>query len=243
MSAREEPSVGEAPQLGAILAIVRLRLAGYVRGFYAIAPTLAGLVVLALLYGGGVAQAGEAYGVSAIVMFPVLAWQTKILLDAEPDVQRRLVRVSGGSAEREIGAGLLAAAVAAGPTIVLALALPWAFGGVTAGKASLAAVLAIGLWTHVLAGLAAIGLGAWSSRVVSRSAGVAVCVLAGGSVLALVLGLGHGPLRWLAPPLVAVARATATGLHGGAAFGLTLWAVAWAGVVLAGYWTLRHSRV
>ena len=38
--------------------------------------------------------AGEAYGVSAVVLFPVLAWQTKLLLDVEPDVQRRLARVS-----------------------------------------------------------------------------------------------------------------------------------------------------
>jgi hypothetical protein len=225
------------------VAIVRLRLAGYLRGFYAIAPTLAGLVVVALLYGGGVAQAGEAYGVSAIVMFPVMAWQTKILFDAEPDVQRRLVRVSAGSADREIAAGILAALVATVPTILCALALPWAFGGITPGRTGLAVSLAIGVWTHALAAITAVALGVWSSRVISRTAGIAVCVLAGGGVLAIVLGLRGGPLQWLAPPLDAVARATERGLTGAGIVGLTVWAVTWAAVVLLAYWRLRRARV
>lgn len=223
-------------------AIMRLRLAGYVRGFYAIAPTLAGLVVVALLYGGGVATAGEAYGVSGIVMFPVIAWQTKILLDAEPDVQHRLVRVSAGSAHREIAAGLLAALTAAGPTVVLALVLPWVFHGVKAGPSGLAAALAIGVWAHALSAVAAVALGAWSSRVMSATAGIAVCVLAGGSVLAIVVGLG-GPLRWLAPPLDAVAKATGQGLTASSVLALTVWALVWAAAVAGAYWRLRLRRV
>jgi hypothetical protein len=225
-----------------VLAIARLRLAGYLRGLYAIAPTLAGLVVVALLYGGGMATAGEAYGVSAIVMFPVIAWQTKILLDAEPDVQRRLVRVSAGSAHREIAAGLLAALVAAVPTIAFALALPWVFHGVKAGPSGLAVALIIGVWVHLLSAIGAIALGAWSSRVIARTAGVSVCLLAGGSLLALILGL-KGPLPGLAPPLDAVARATEHSLTTGSVIGLSAWAVAWASVVAAGYWRLRQSRV
>ena len=77
-------------------ALVRMRLAGFLRTGRALARCSPRLVVLGILYGGGRAQAGEAYGVSAVVLFPVLAWQTKILLDVEPDVQRRLARVAVG---------------------------------------------------------------------------------------------------------------------------------------------------
>ena len=86
----------------------------------ALAPLLAGLVVLGVLYGGGQARPAEAYGVSAVVLFPVLAWQTKILLDVEPDVQRRLARVAVGAGRRESAAGLLAAALAAPVTVLRA---------------------------------------------------------------------------------------------------------------------------
>src|SRR5258706_15696658 len=108
-------------------ALVRMRLAGFVQTGGAAAPLLAALVVLSILYGGGKAQAGEAYGVSAAVLFAVLAWQTKVLLDVEPDVQRRLGRVAVGTA-REIAAGLLAAVAAGLPVVLLGLVLPWVVG-------------------------------------------------------------------------------------------------------------------
>ncbi len=235
--------------MNAVVAIARLRLAGYVRSYAVVAPTLAGLVVVALLYGGGIAEAAGAYGVSAIVMFPVFAWQTKILLDAEPDVQRRLIRVSAGppgggrGADREIGAGLLAALATTVPTIAFALALPWVFGGVKVGPAGLAADLAIGVWAHALAAVAGVALGAWAGRALSRTAGIAVSVLAGGSVLAIVLGLSRSPLAWLAPPLDAVGRDTTRGLGWGSAVALSLWALGWAGVVGAAGWWVRRRQV
>ena len=61
----------------------------------------------------------------------MLAWQTKILLDVEPDVQRRLAAVAVGGPDRELLAGLGAAFIAALPMIVIALVLPWILGGVT----------------------------------------------------------------------------------------------------------------
>src|SRR3954449_10186043 len=111
-------------------ALTRMRLIGFVQTGRAAAPLLAALVVLSVLYGGGQAQAGEAYGVSAAVLFAVLAWQTKILLDVEPDVQRRLGRVAVG-AGREAAAGVVAALLAGLPVILVALILPWLIGGVT----------------------------------------------------------------------------------------------------------------
>lgn len=230
-------------------AIIRLRLAAYLRAYLAIAPTLAGLIVLAILYGGGVARPEEAYGVSALVLFPVLAWQVKILLDAEPDVQRRLIRVAAGSPGREIGAGLLAAATTAVPTLALGLVLPWLFGGVGSVRSGetaplpLFAALAVGVWVHLIAVPPAVAVGAWASRPVSRTAGVSVSVLAGGTILAIVLGLSFSPIPWLMPPLMAAARATSSGLSPTSILRLTAWSLLWTAIVGAGYWRLRLRRV
>ncbi|MET7970606.1 hypothetical protein [Micromonospora sp. NPDC005305] len=225
-------------------ALVRLRLAGFLRTGRALAPVLAGLLALGVLYGGGQAQPAEAYGVSAVVLFPVLAWQTKILLDVEPDVQRRLARVVVGPA-RERAAGLLAAAVAGLGTIAVALVFPWLVGGVTGpgpGDRPLAEGLALGLWAHLLALPAAVALGALASRAITRSAGYGVAVLTVGAVAAVVLGLSRSAAPWLVPPVLPTARALAGPLAASTGVLLTAWALVWAAVALAGYAWGRRSR-
>ncbi|MFR9774636.1 hypothetical protein ACL02O_01095 [Micromonospora sp. MS34] len=228
-----------------MIALARLRLAGFLRTGRALAPILAGLLALGVLYGGGRAQPAEAYGVSAVVLFPVLAWQTKILLDVEPDVQRRLAQVVLGPAGERL-AGLLAAAVAGLGTVAVALLFPWLVGGVTGpsgpGDRSLAAGLALGLWAHLLALPAAVALGALASRALTRSAGYGVAVLALGAVGALVLGLSGSVVPWLAPPVMATARALTGHLAVSMGLALTAWASAWAAVVLAGYAWGRRTR-
>jgi hypothetical protein len=228
-----------------VIALVRLRLAGFLRTGRALAPVLAGLLALGVLYGGGRAQPAEAYGVSAVVLFPVLAWQTKILLDVEPDVQRRLAQVAVGPA-RERAAGLLAAALAGLGTVGVALIFPWLVGGVTGpvgpGDRSIVAGVGLGLWAHLLALPAAVALGALASRAVTGSAGYGVAVLALGAVGALVLGLSGSVAPWLAPPVMATARALTGPLAGPTALLLSLWAAVWAAVALVGYAWRRRSR-
>ncbi|MFG1915749.1 hypothetical protein [Micromonospora sp. NPDC048898] len=228
-----------------MIALVRMRLAGFLRTGRALAPLLAGLVVLGTLYGGSPAQPAEAYGVSAVVLFPVLAWQTKILLDVEPDVQRRLAQVTVGVA-RERLAGLLAAGVAALATVAVALLFPWLVGGVTGpvepGDRSIPVGLALGLWAHLLAVPAAVALGALASRASVGGAAYGVAVLTLGGVGAVVLGLSGSVAPWLAPPIMAAARAT-----GGHATALTLlalsgWALAWSAAVVGGYLWRRRAH-
>src|SRR5947209_13413527 len=96
-------------------ALVRMRLVGYLRTGRFIVPLIAALALLTILYGGGASRAAEVYGVSALLLFPVFAWQTKLLLDAEPDSQRRIAITAIGSPTREMVAGLVAAALAAVP--------------------------------------------------------------------------------------------------------------------------------
>ncbi len=228
-----------------MIALTGMRLRAFVRTGRAAAPLIAALAVLSILYGGGRAEAGEAYGASALLLFPVLAWQTKVLLDVEPDVQRRLARVAAGSAAREISAGLLAAAVAGLGTIAIALALPWLLQGVEPDPAGLGAdavAVALGLGVHLLALPAAVALGGLACRAVTRSAGNGVAVLVTGSVLAIVRGLQGSPVPWLVPPLMATARFTASGGGAATALWLTAHALLWSAAALTLYSRLRRTR-
>lgn len=107
-----------------MIALVRMRLAAFVRSGRALAPVITALVVLGIIHGGGESAAAPAYGYSAVMLFPVLAWQAKLLLDAEPDVQRRLARLTAG-ARREATAGLLAATGLGLAFCAVAMLVPW----------------------------------------------------------------------------------------------------------------------
>jgi hypothetical protein len=95
---------------------------------------------------------------------------------------------------------------------------------------------------HLLVIPAAVALGGLSSRAVTRARAAGVLVLVSGSVLAIVLGLKGSPVPFLAPPLMATARAAAEGTSPAGAFGLSLWGLVWAALALAGYWRIRLFR-
>lgn len=236
---------GRGRATGPVGALILMRLGALQRTGKALAPAIGALVLLSVLYGGGQARPAEAYGVSAVLLFPVFAWQTKILLDVEPDVQRRLALVALRSRRREAAAGLVAAALSTVPVILAALALPWLFGALTLsrGGPGLPVSLLLGVWVHAVLVPPAVALGAWCSRVVAGNPGRAVTLLVAGVVAVLLLGLKSSPVPWLAPPLLASARTlTAKQLDYAALAPLTGWALLWSAVLLAGYGWLRRSR-
>jgi hypothetical protein len=227
-------------------ALIRMRLAAFVRSGRALPPIIAALVVLGVIHGGGAAQAAPAYGYSAVTLFPVLAWTTKLVLDVEPDVQRRLARLTVGPG-REAVAGLLAAATVGLAFGAVAMLAPWPFGairGPAPGEPALVTGVLLGALAHLLALAAAVGLGALASRAVTRTVRAGVTVLVSGSVLVVVLGLSGSIAPWLVPPLMATARALSRpALPADATFALlTAWAAGWCAVVFAGYGWLRRRR-
>ncbi|MFF5291696.1 hypothetical protein [Paractinoplanes globisporus] len=223
-------------------ALVRMRIAGFVRGGRALPPLIAVLVELGILYGGGASPAAVAYGYSAAALFPVLAWLTKLLLDTEPDVQRRLARLSVGPA-REATAGVLAALVLSLLVCVAAMAAPWLFHGIDT-RTALGSGIALGVLAHLLAVPPAIALGALASRAVTRSVRLGVTVLVVAAVLVVVLGLTGSFAPWLVPPVMATARALNDPAAPPAATLalLVFWAAAWCTVAFAGYGWLRRAR-
>lgn len=219
-----------------------MRIAGFVRGGRALAPMIAVLVELGIIYGGGASPAAVAYGYSAAALFPVLAWLTKLLLDTEPDIQRRLARLSVGPA-REATAGILAALVLSLAVCVAAMAAPWLFNGIDTSKA-LAGGIALGVLAHLLVVPPAIAVGALASRAVTGSVRLGLTVLVVAAVLVVVLGLSGSVAPWLVPPVMATARAL-NGRYlptaGRLAF-LTGWATLWCAVAFTGYGWLRRAR-
>jgi hypothetical protein len=223
-------------------ALILMRLAGFTRGGRALPPLIAFLVVLGVIYGGGASPAAAAYGYSAAALFPVLAWQTKLLLDTEPDVQRRLARVAVG-ARREAVAGLLAATVVALVICVLSMGTPWLFGAIDTAKDPLGGTL-LGALAHLLAVPPAVALGALASRAVTRSVLIGVSVLVVDAVLVVILGLSGSFAPWLVPPVMATARELNGDAVPSAATLLLLcvWALAWCAVALTGYGRFRRTR-
>jgi hypothetical protein len=226
-------------------ALVRMRLGAFVRSGRALAPAITGLVVLGVIYGGGASPAAPAYGYSAVTLFPLLAWQTKLVLDAEPDVQRRLARLAVGPA-REATAGLIAAVLLALAVCAVAMLAPIPFHAIRGpgpGEPSLSAGILAGVLAHLLAVPAGVALGALASRVVTRTIRNGLIVLVLGAVLTIILGLRGSIAPWLVPPVMATAREL-TARHLPTAGGfvhLTVWALAWCGVALSWYaWTRRR---
>ncbi|GGQ66910.1 hypothetical protein [Couchioplanes azureus] len=231
-----------------MIALTRMRLAGFLRGGRVLAPLITGLALLGILHGGGQATAASAYGYSAAMLFPVFAWLTKVLLDTEPDVQRRLARVAVGPA-REALAGALAAVLSGLLFCVVALALPAALGALRGpepgtGEPSTAAGVGLGVVAHLLSLAAGVGLGALASRAVTRTVRAGVTVLAVGAVLGVVLGLRGSIAPWLVPPVMALARAlTRAPLPPPGTFLLLAgWGLTWCALALSAYLWLRRRR-
>ena len=229
-----------------MIALIWMRLTGFVRSGRALAPVIAGLVVLAVIYGGGQSQAAPAYGYSAVMLFPVLAWLSKLVLDAEPDVQRRLARLSVG-AGREAAAGFLAAVLIGLVVCAVAMLAPVPFGAIRGpgpGEPSLAAGVTLGALAHLLMLPAAVGLGALASRAVTRSIRNGVAVLVTGAVLVVVLGLSGSIAPWLVPPVMATARSLSRPTLPAAGTFLLLsgWTLVWCAVALTAYAGLRRRR-
>jgi hypothetical protein len=223
-------------------ALVRMRLAGFARGGRALPPLIAVVVVLGIIHGGGPSPAAEAYGYSAVALFPVLAWQTKVLLDAEPDVQRRLARVAVG-AYREAMAGIVAAVILAVLVCAAAMAAPWLFNAIDTAK-SPGAGTALGVLAHLLAVPPAVALGALAARAVTGKVRNGVAVLVVAAVLVMVLGLTGSIAPWLVPPVMATARALSrrTFPSAGSLALLITWTALWCAAAFTLYGRLRRAR-
>jgi hypothetical protein len=227
-----------------VAALARMRFSGYARSQRVLAPVVATLFVLAVLYSSGRASPTDVYGLSAIILFGVMGWQAKLAFDTEPDAQRRLSYLAVGSARGDVIAGLISAAITAVPTIIVGVTVPWIAGAIaTTGEPSaVLSAIGLGLWMHLVAAVPAVAVGALASRPITLSRGWGVTVLVTATVLVLVLGVADVPgVRWLVPQLVGALRSAqrADVLSGVL---VTVHALVWSALALLGYFALRNRR-
>lgn len=222
------------------VALVRFKLAAYVRSHLVLQPVLALLALMILLYSTRVPAGGElsAYADSAMLLTLICAWAARSLLNGEPDTQRLVSMTSAGRPHREIAAGLGAAAVVNLGLAALAVAIPLAIGfAATPGGG----VLGTAVVVHLLGVSAGTALGAVTSRPLLPSPATSLLALLGGYVALVVLSVT--PLAWAsAVPAVLWMRAAN---DGELAARLPLFAaqtLVWSGVALAAYAVLRRTR-
>lgn len=238
MNRSESRPAGETG--GRVVALVRMRVLAYVKSQRALAPVLGAFALVAFAHAGGPAGAAPAYGFAAALLFGVFAWQTKLFLDAEPDEQRRLARLSVGSAFGEITAGLAGAALVAVPLAAVSLLGPLLIGAIVI-KGDPWGELTAGVWLHALAVLGALPVGALASRAVIPAPGWSASVLLGTTLLVLVLSSRDTAVVWLVPQLVAaIDTAEHPALGTGAV--ITAHALAWALALSAAYARCRRAR-
>ncbi|GAA4613390.1 hypothetical protein GCM10023195_57890 [Actinoallomurus liliacearum] len=229
-----------------MIATMRFQLSGYARSTRALAPVLALVLLLAIVFSGPLggtpaevrSGALTALGDLAALYFPICAWAARGLLDTEPDAQRHIGVVTLGRL-RTVAGGLGAAfafnvclaLVAGAYPLVEAVRLGVRFSQLLPAAALLP-----------LSALAATALGALSSRAIVPSPGRSVLVLLGVYVADLLLGLG--PLRFLTVPMIEWMGAAGRGPSAFTAAlpGFAARALVWAALAIALYAHLRRTR-
>ncbi|MEZ0076797.1 hypothetical protein [Planotetraspora sp. GP83] len=219
-----------------MIALVRFRIAGYVRSHRALQPLIGLLPLLAILYATPV-PAGQEIGAtadSAGILIPVFAWAARGLLDSEPDEQRMISITAVG--RREIISGILAAY--AFDLVLAAIAEAALLARLSAGPSPV--VLLTGVCLHFLAVTAGVALGALTSRPILPSPAVSSLVLIFGYLAMLLLSASGA--RWLTVPVLTWMKDGHHGVLPDNLPWLAAWSLLWPMAGLAAYAWLRRTR-
>ncbi len=105
-------------------ALCRYQLADFLRSQRWVPPLLVYLIEIGLVYSLDAGPAVPAYGVTAVAVFPVAAWLTRMVLTTEDPVAREITAATARGQLRVQAALLVSAGIATLPFV--ALAIGWA---------------------------------------------------------------------------------------------------------------------
>lgn len=185
--------------MSAVLSLVRLRLISVVRRQ---TPLLApaGALLIMLMFGALNSPLADVATAGVVLLFPALAYQARIAVDLEPLAHTDLTTLAIGSAGRRAAADIVAGLLAAGP-FVLAAYLIAILGGLLHGGVRPAGI------AYAAIALAACAVTAVSIGLCCSRAGAAGAIgLLAAIVLTFVIDSRHGPITWLAPPVIGSLR-------------------------------------
>ncbi len=165
-------------------ALIRYQLADLIGSQRWVAPFLTYLAFLGFLYQSDAGPAVPAFGVSALVLVPVLAWLTRQIFSVEDDAVRQVSAAAAGGPVR-VQLALLGSAALAGLAFV-AVAVGWAALANHAHVRDVGDVVG-GVVIHLAFGAAGIGLGAVVARPIIQAPGLAALTIVGVCVLGLIV--------------------------------------------------------
>ena len=232
-------------------ALVRYTLADFARSQRYLAPLVAFVAGLAVLYSLRPNPVLSSYAGTAMLLYPLAAWWALALLGAEDETQREITATAGGGLTRLHLAKLASVVLLVVGLALAAVLVPLLLGAF--GRTPSPADLLTGLLAQLSCALPGAALGALLSGPVVRRQGYALVLLLLGLLLTVPLDrlrtssasaarlLGHA-----VPPAVAVARALADTLTPQQAAARllpdALGALAFTAVALAAYLHLARIR-
>ena len=146
-------------------------------------PVFVYLAMTGVLYGGDPGTPLPPYGVSAMVLFPLAAWVTVVLVNNEDPVQRHVTMAAVGGWRRLLGGLVVAACVLNGGLVLLATLVP----AVIHHHPYALSDVALGFTAHVISAVTGIGLGMLCARPLIPTTGWSLVAVVGVSLLLLVV--------------------------------------------------------
>lgn len=158
---------------------------------------------------GDAGSALNAYGASALVLYPVGAWLAVAVGNAEDDTQRHITATAAGGWTKVIGAVSLLASIGLMPLVLVSTMWP----AITAAHRYRLAELGVGFAAQLACGLTGVAVGVLLGRPVLRKIGWSMLAIA--AVVVLTYQFGRIPpvgsmigLLSNTPPTMASAAAT-----------------------------------
>ncbi|EWM11545.1 hypothetical protein [Kutzneria sp. 744] len=140
--------------------MIRYLLADLFKSQRWLPPVFVYLAMTGVLYGGDPGTPLPPYGVSAMVLFPLAAWLTVVLVNNEDPVQRHVTLAAVGGWRRLLGGLVGAAFVLNGALVLLATLVP----AVIHHHPYALSDVALGFTAHVISAVTGIGLGVLCAR-------------------------------------------------------------------------------
>jgi hypothetical protein len=163
--------------------VIRYLLADLVKSQRWLPPAFVYLAMIGVLYGGDPGTPLPPYGVSAMVLFPLAAWVTVVLVNNEDPVQRHVTMAAVGGWRRLLGSLVATAFVLTGALVLLATLVP----AVIHHHPYALSDVVLGFTAHAISAVTGVGLGVLCSRPLIPTTGWSLVAVLGVSLLLLVV--------------------------------------------------------
>jgi hypothetical protein len=163
--------------------VIRYLLADLAKSQRWLPPMFVYFAMIGSLYGGDPGTPRPPYGVSEMVLFPLAAWLTVVVVNNEDPVQRHVTMAAVGGWRRMLAGLVAAASVINGVLVLLATFVP----ALIHHHPYALSDIALGLAAHVISAVTGIGLGVLCARPMIPTTGWSLLAIVAVSLVLLVV--------------------------------------------------------